>query len=240
MPYSVLDDGFHGHPKIIRGGPIVEIIQLRAIAHCSRYLTDGLIELAILPQLLHGLERLEIDGTAAQDIDWPAELLKVGLWERHDRGYRIHDYTQYNRTREQVEYIKAQRQASGSRGGEASAEARASKYGSANPRANASPLASQLEALASHREPNREANAGEAREAKREALHYTTRNELHVKFSGSGSEGGSGGNNEQPEPTPDQIKALIRRTTEQLSRSTSTQPQHPQSTDTPTDEPPPF
>lgn len=125
MAYAVLDDGFHGHPKILRGGPIIELLQLRAIAHCNRYLTDGVIDQAVLPTLIHGLERLEIDGTPANDIDWVAQLLTLGLWERHDRGYLVHDYLDFNRCREEVEWLKAQKRSAGSKGGQASAQARA-------------------------------------------------------------------------------------------------------------------
>lgn len=211
-PYSVLDDGFHGHPKILRGGPIVELLQLRAIAHCNRYLTDGVIDQAVVPTLTHGLERLEIDGTPAPAIDWVAELLKLGLWERHDRGYLVHDYLAFNRSRQEVEWLKTQKRAAGSKGGQASAQARATPPAQPSATARAQAPAS-IQASA---------QAGAAAGA--QALHGTTSTpskettSRHVASTVNGST--TPDTESEPAPTDEQVRALIRATAAKLSDGT--------------------
>lgn len=200
-PYAVLDDGFHGHPKILRGGPIVELIQLRAIAHCNRYLTDGLIEQAIVPVLLLGVERLEIDGTPAKDIDWVAELLKLGLWERHSRGYLVHDYLDYNRKRVEVEWIKTQKKAAGRKGGQVSAQARA--------QAGAQPsAAAPAQADASIQAPAQAPAQAAAQARHSTALHGKKLRDVPVAVNGSTT------------PTDAEIRALIRETSARLGNTT--------------------
>lgn len=198
-PYAVLDDGFHGHPKILRGGPIVELIQLRAIAHCNRYLTDGLIEPAVIPTLLVGLERLEIDGTPAREIDWTAHMLRVGLWDRHSQGYVVHDFATYNRTREQVLYLRQKKQAAGRQGGQATAQ----KMGQARPTA---PAAADAAADATKQAISQAPATASGQARLSTPLHGKKLRDVNVAVNGSTT----------PAPTDAEIRALIRETGQKL------------------------
>jgi len=126
-----LDDGFATHPKILAAGFIAMGIQLRAICYASQNKTDGFIHANAIPLLLIGLERVGIeyasigDGTGGQlaglgldahDIDWPAELVKYGLWEPRADGYYIHDYLKWNLSKKQYESIKSKLSKAGRKG----------------------------------------------------------------------------------------------------------------------------
>lgn len=218
-PYAVLDDGFHGHPKILRGGPIIELLQLRAIAHCNRYLTDGLVETHVIPTLLLGLERLEIDGTPAKDIDWVAQLLSLNLWERHTRGYLVHDFLEFNRARALVHDIKAKKREAGSKGGQASAQARA--------QASATPSATPSAQAPAPIQAPAPADAPADAQASAQARHVTPRHSTEQDVPLRGFQGGPGGNGHATDdaetpPTDDQIRDLIRTTKARLSLTPTT------------------
>ena len=92
MPWAKLDDGFTDHPKIIDAGPLASWLYVCGLTYSSRLLTDGFI-----PQ---GQVRKLADVDNAMDL--AARLLEVGLWERTDGGFRIHDYLEYNPSAAQV------------------------------------------------------------------------------------------------------------------------------------------
>lgn len=92
MPWGRLDDSLYDHPKLDKlGRHRLPCIGLNTLAQswCNRWLTDGHIPSDRVPRL---------GGTAAL-----ADLLVVaGLWERTDDGYRIHDFLDYNDSRDTV------------------------------------------------------------------------------------------------------------------------------------------
>lgn len=99
MPWAKLDDDFHDHPKLIAAGVIATGIQARAISYCADLLTDGHISEGALPGLLTGL-----NGTPPPEgPDWPTYMVATGLWDRTARGYRVHDYLDYNPTKKEIE-----------------------------------------------------------------------------------------------------------------------------------------
>lgn len=88
-----LDVRWHGNPKIVSLGLAAMGLHAWSISYCDDLLTDGFVPNGALPQL-PGLK---------QAIK---KLLDSGRWERQDGGYLLHDYLQYNRSREQVQALQ--------------------------------------------------------------------------------------------------------------------------------------
>lgn len=86
-----LDDQFHDSPKIV--GLSLEAIGLHALAlsYCGDRLTDG--------HLSGGWVRMRSAGRG----ELAEELIEAGIWSRNGNGYLIHDFLDYNPSREQVE-----------------------------------------------------------------------------------------------------------------------------------------
>ncbi len=120
MPWVKIDDHFDEHPKLSQIGPLGWGIWLAGIAYCNRNLTDGFIPWSNARRLA-SFEIVEDDGKLWElsrssgyagetiDADWVIGLLvEAGLWEEVHNGrgridgYRIHDYDQYQPTKEQV------------------------------------------------------------------------------------------------------------------------------------------
>ena len=117
MTWARLDDGFPLHRKARKAGPVGVALAVAGICYCSRQLTDGRI-----PKVdLEGVwpwSSLPLQETAALLVD-------VGVW--HDRGdhYEVHDYLEYNPSREYVLAERDRKAAAGRAGGMAAARARA-------------------------------------------------------------------------------------------------------------------
>lgn len=99
MSWVKLDDQMADHPKV-RGlgelAPLALALQVRALCYAARYLTDGALSHGAIPGLLDSFAAL------SSEANWPALMVKAGLWERAKDGYAIHDYLKYNPTRESV------------------------------------------------------------------------------------------------------------------------------------------
>src|SRR4029077_20639904 len=110
MPWVRLDDGFAQHPKAVAVGPLGVAMQVAALCYCNRYLTDGFVSssAAATLQRFDNIDVLEDDvdddGVATR-MSWRAVvdgLVDVGLWSEAPGGWVIHDFEQYQPTREQV------------------------------------------------------------------------------------------------------------------------------------------
>lgn len=92
MPWVKIDDRFPSHRKIALLSDRAFRLHVSAICWCAENLTDGRIgdrELALI--------------TRVRGVKATAEQLEAaGLWDRTDGGWAIHDYLDYNPTREQV------------------------------------------------------------------------------------------------------------------------------------------
>ncbi|WP_431980048.1 hypothetical protein [Streptomyces qinglanensis] len=99
MPWFVVDDSAHSHPKIIKAGNAAVGLWMRCGSYAAQHLTDGIVPGAIASMY----------GTSPQ----AAKLVKLGLWHPagHDcpgcaqpaeGDYVMHDYNAYNPTRRQV------------------------------------------------------------------------------------------------------------------------------------------
>ncbi|MBU2685791.1 MAG: hypothetical protein KKF27_21330 [Gammaproteobacteria bacterium] len=115
MPWSKLDDQFHDHPKVAAAGVMATGLFALALSWTADKLTDGFIPTNMVRRL-------------AADVDDPIalaeKLVRVGLFEKREDGYQIHDYLVYNPSKEDVLKRRAERQEAGRRGGLRSSEAR--------------------------------------------------------------------------------------------------------------------
>ncbi len=131
MTWVRVDDRLPFHPKFLRLGAdrrACLAVWMEAMCYAGSYLTDGYIPDGALP-----------------DIEYEAaRLVEVGLWERTEDGWRIHDYLDYQTSREYVEDLREKRAAAGRRGGQRSGEVRREAAASA-------PVEATDEALASPR-----------------------------------------------------------------------------------------
>lgn len=92
MPWVKLDDRFPSHRKVALLSDRAFRLHVSAICWCSENLTDGRITDRELPLVAH---IRGIKATAKQ-------LEEAGLWTRTDTGWKIHDFLDYNPSREQV------------------------------------------------------------------------------------------------------------------------------------------
>lgn len=116
MSWIKLDDQWMDHPKIIMAGRDARDIWLASITWCAKHLTDGEFPANLLPSLAvaAGVDVANCQGFARA-------LLDVGLWEETENGYLIHDYLEYNPSREQALATKEARKQAGRAGGVAKA-----------------------------------------------------------------------------------------------------------------------
>ena len=82
MPWFKVDDGFHGHPKVVELSLAAVGIWALAGSWCAKYLTDGVIT-------LRAIERMGGDDPLAQ------ELVVRGLWLEIAGGFMFKDWAEY-------------------------------------------------------------------------------------------------------------------------------------------------
>jgi hypothetical protein len=82
-------------PKIIRAGPMGELLYIRSVLWCREHLTDGVIERPVVPRLTIGFPH------PSRAI---SRLLAANLWTTHDLGFAIprQIWTKWNPTADQV------------------------------------------------------------------------------------------------------------------------------------------
>lgn len=101
------DDTFYRHPKVaelddeLRKGCIA--LYWMAISWSNDHLTDGRVSTGTLRVL--GGESSEAD-----------ELVRVGLWDRMERGFLVHDWADFNQTKAHVMEVRALRSVAGKAG----------------------------------------------------------------------------------------------------------------------------
>lgn len=116
--YVKLHDGFDEHPKVAGLSDKEFRTYVEALCYSARNLTDGAISFAVARKL------------APPRVF--ATLLRVGLFERHNDHYAVHDYLEHQRSAEQVKQLKEARREAGKRGGNAKAKGLASARGVAS------------------------------------------------------------------------------------------------------------
>jgi hypothetical protein len=93
MGWLRIDDGFMDHPKVVGLTDAAVVAHMRALTHCTRFETDGVVTEAYLSRI------------ASPEI--AAELLAAGVWEDAGGGIEIHDFLDYNPSHEQAEAARA-------------------------------------------------------------------------------------------------------------------------------------
>lgn len=94
MPWFKVDDGFHGHPKVVE--LTLEAVGLWTLAGSwsAHYLTDGIISTKTVGRL---------GGSA----DLAEELVGAGLWNRAGNDYAFRGWAEYQPLKEVVEAERA-------------------------------------------------------------------------------------------------------------------------------------
>jgi len=90
MTWFKVDDSFHSHPKVLAAPPAALGLWVVAGAWCSANLTDGFVPDYVLQRLLPDAAQLA------------GQLVTCGLWRRAKGGYRFHDWSQYQPTKEEA------------------------------------------------------------------------------------------------------------------------------------------
>ncbi len=94
MAWVKLDDQAPRNSKMLKAGPAACWLWVCGIAHAQSQLTDGFIAIEALPMIgVTGVNRVE---------KLAEQLVTVGLFERADGGYRVHDYLDHNPSRASV------------------------------------------------------------------------------------------------------------------------------------------
>lgn len=90
MPWGRVDDTFHSHPKVtsIPAGIRMAAVGLHwmAISWCNAHLTDGRVPAHVV----------EVLGGTVEQAD---ALVSARLWHRMAKGYKIHDFLDFNTSR---------------------------------------------------------------------------------------------------------------------------------------------
>lgn len=98
MAWARIDDGFVDHPKILQiwnRCPGAIGLHVRAIAYCSKHLTDGYIPAVAVASLS------PVQSERDEQIE---ALIDGGAWYRDEGSetFVIHDFLDYQPTREEV------------------------------------------------------------------------------------------------------------------------------------------
>lgn len=94
MPWFKVDDGFHGHPKVVELSLAAVGIWTLSGSWCADYLTDGVVS-------NKAITRMGGDDSLA------AELVAAGLWLEAPDGYEFKDWAHYQPLKADVEAERA-------------------------------------------------------------------------------------------------------------------------------------
>lgn len=97
MTWVRIDDQLHAHPKFRLAWELEPTsigLELFALSHSAAYLTDGCIDGLFVRQWFRNARRRERAIKA---------LVESGLWVPDGAGWQIHDYLDYNESREDIQ-----------------------------------------------------------------------------------------------------------------------------------------
>lgn len=96
-PWVRLDENAMEHPKVAGLSDGSFRLWVQGMAHCQKFLTDGKID------------RVSLRGLRAFSPKRMADLIAARLWlSAEDDGIQVHDYLQWNDSREHVLKVRAQ------------------------------------------------------------------------------------------------------------------------------------
>lgn len=114
MAWIRLDDGLPQHPKIAKAGPEAAWLYVASLCYCNRYLTNGLIPQNIVPKLTAFPEAIA--------YQFAKTLVELCLWvAREDGDFEVHDYLEYQESKEHILALRETRKEVGRLGGLAKA-----------------------------------------------------------------------------------------------------------------------
>lgn len=108
MPWANFDDKFPRHPKVRPLSDGAFRLHTSGICFASEWLTDGRIEADHVRELMPRYKP-----------SYLAELVNRGIWTDHGEHYLIHDYLEWNRSREQITAERERKRKGGKKGAEA-------------------------------------------------------------------------------------------------------------------------
>jgi hypothetical protein len=103
MSWLKVDDGLSDHPKVIAAGGDAAWLFICGLCYVARQLTDGFIPANVLGRL----------SDRKNPAKLAEKLVHVGLWERTDGGFRIHNYLKHNPTADEVRRRRAEKSEAG-------------------------------------------------------------------------------------------------------------------------------
>jgi hypothetical protein len=95
-PWVRIDENAMEHPKIAGLPDGAFRLWVQTLAYCQKYLTDGAVN------------ETALKGLRSYSPKRRAELLNAGLWCAADSGITVHDYLQWNDSKEHVQRMREQ------------------------------------------------------------------------------------------------------------------------------------
>lgn len=139
MPWGRLDDNAAGNGKLLALSDPAFRMWACGLIYCQRNLTDGFIH-------DHAIESFGIRAKnkhkIAEELCRPQLANRAALWARVNGGYQIHDYLQWNDSREEILKNREKGRTRTARWRDAEAECDASQRPSQSPSQEPSPLPS--------------------------------------------------------------------------------------------------
>lgn len=109
MTWANFDDNFADHPKTLGLTDGAFRLHVSGILYCSRHLTNGFVPKPKVPGLTPNYRPSHL-----------RELVLAGMWKAPVGGpvseYEIHDYLEWNRSRESIMSERARKSEAGRRG----------------------------------------------------------------------------------------------------------------------------
>lgn len=108
MPWYRLENDYYEHPKIVNAGPLAELLFVRSIAYAHKHQTDGFVPRSIAYRLAG-----DIAGRYnEQPGNLVAGLVQSSLWIPREGegvldGWDIHDYLEYQESKQEIEDRRA-------------------------------------------------------------------------------------------------------------------------------------
>ena len=112
MAWARIDDKFLDNPKVRKAGKEATYLYVSGLVYSSNQLTEGFISDEALGLVAY-------KGFIKNELTHAAVLVECGLWDKIEGGYQIHDYLEYNPTKEQIEEARAKKAVAGSKGAQA-------------------------------------------------------------------------------------------------------------------------
>jgi hypothetical protein len=94
MGWFYVDDGFYTHPKVMQVGNSSVGLWLKCGAYSARFGLDGVVIHSVISAM----------GGRQREVD---QLVAAGLWVPNGSGWKMHDYLDYNRSKEELDARKA-------------------------------------------------------------------------------------------------------------------------------------